>query len=231
MGASDKAYDILRQRLIGGYYSPGAQLKEEPIARELELSRTPVRSALKRLVQDGLVNADVGQGVHAPHWSEGDIEETFQLRLMLEPYAASLAAQKGGDDMVLQLRDSNLRMSNAIQANDIDGIQQANRAFHATLLAHCGSPRLRSILELMIDVPIIVRSFYLSNRDDLEQSLSHHELLTRAAAARDGDLAMDAMRLHLRMSHQRFLQHRESFQQSTPQGDASEPKGQRKIQN
>ena len=61
--ASDKAYELLKQRLIGGSYAPGAQLKEEHLARELAISRTPVRVALKRLVQDGLATAEAGRGV------------------------------------------------------------------------------------------------------------------------------------------------------------------------
>ncbi len=59
---SEKAYETLRQRLVGGHYKPGTQLKEEPLAREFEISRTPVRAALKRLVEDGLATADAGQG-------------------------------------------------------------------------------------------------------------------------------------------------------------------------
>ena len=84
----DQAYETLRARVIGGHYGPGTQLKEEPIAAEFGLSRTPVRAALKRLIDDGLATDDAGQGVHVAHWTEKDIEETFQLRMMLEPYAA-----------------------------------------------------------------------------------------------------------------------------------------------
>jgi len=211
--AYEKAYEVLRQRLIGGFYTPGAQLKEEPLAREFGLSRTPVRIALRRLIQEGLATSDAGQGVRVPQWSEADIEETFQLRLMLEPYAASLAAVRGGDSMVELLRASNAQMAAAIKRHDVEGIQKANRMFHETLLGYCGSPRLRTILELMIDIPIIVRSFYLSAEEDLEQSLRHHEELTRAAAARDGELAGDAMRLHLRISHSRFVRHRTEYRQ------------------
>ena len=60
---ADKAYKLLRQRVVGGHYQPGTQLKEEPLARELGLSRTPVRTALKRLVEEGLATANVGQGI------------------------------------------------------------------------------------------------------------------------------------------------------------------------
>jgi DNA-binding GntR family transcriptional regulator len=211
MGVGEKAYEVLRERLVGGYYTPGEQLKEEHLARELGLSRTPVRSALRRLVQNGLATADAGQGVHVAEWGGSDIEETFQIRLLLEPYAAGLAAARGGDALTQSLEHSNAQMDAAIRSNDVDGIQQANRAFHAALLEHCGSPRLRMILELMIDIPIIVRSFYLSDRAELEQSLTHHEELTRAAAMNDSELAQDVMRLHLRVSHKRFVRNRDQY--------------------
>ena len=95
----DKAYEVLRQRLIGGHYRPGEQLKEEPIARDLGLSRTPVRNALHRLVEDGLATDGAGQGIRVSEWSDWDVEETFQLRMLLEPYASFLAATRGGEGL------------------------------------------------------------------------------------------------------------------------------------
>jgi DNA-binding GntR family transcriptional regulator len=215
---SEKAYETLRQRLVGGHYKPGTQLKEEPLAREFGISRTPVRAALKRLVEDGLATADAGQGIHVAQWSEWDIEETFQLRMLLEPYAASLAATRGGDELVAKLKASNVQMASAIaDVGHVDGggaiarIQEANRTFHHTLLDHSGSPRLRAMLDTMIDMPIIVRSFYLYTTAELEQSLHHHQDLTLAAEARDGELARQVMQLHLRMSYHRFMRHRGEY--------------------
>jgi DNA-binding GntR family transcriptional regulator len=218
---SDKAYDVLRQRLVGGHYKPGTQLKEEPLAREFGLSRTPVRTALRRLVEDGLATADAGQGIHVAQWSEWDIEETFQLRMLLEPYAAHLAAERGGDEMVRRLRASNEQMAKAIAAAEPDAIariQEANKAFHHTLLDFSGSPRLRVMLDSMIDMPIIVRSFYLYTPSELEQSLHHHQDLTIAAEARDGELARQVMSLHLRMSYHRFMRHRGEYKANRSNG-------------
>lgn len=209
---ADRAYEELRQRLVGGHYKPGTQLKEEPLAKEFGLSRTPVRAALKRLIADGLATADAGQGVQVALWSEWDIEETFQLRMLLEPYAAYLAATRGGDALVALLQASNEQMASAIAAGDdssVARIQAANQSFHRALLDASGSPRLRTMLETMIDMPIIVRSFYLSTRSELEQSLHHHQDLTVAAQARDGELARQVMQLHLRMAYQRFMRHRD----------------------
>jgi DNA-binding GntR family transcriptional regulator len=214
MQGRDKAYEVLRQRLVGGHHKPGTQLREEPLAREFGLSRTPVRSVLRRLVDDGLATNAAGRGIRVAEWSERDIEETFQLRMLLEPYAAALAAERGGNALLERLRESNERMASAIKSRDTESrarIQEANRDFHRALLDASGSPRLRSILETMIDMPIIVRSFYLYTPAEIEQSLHHHEDLTLAVEARDGELARQVMHMHLRTSYHRFMQHRAEY--------------------
>ncbi|WP_026350211.1 GntR family transcriptional regulator [Bordetella sp. FB-8] len=211
----DKAYEVLRQRLISGHYAPGHQLKEEHVARELGLSRTPVRTALKRLVDDGLATDAAGQGIRVAEWSEWDVEEIFQLRMLLEPYASFLAAVRGGDGLISTLRESNQAMAQGI-ALGLDGVSQvqaANRDFHHALLEAAGSPRLRTILETMIDMPIIKRSFYICTPQELEQSLHHHLDMTLAVEAADGELARQVMQLHLRMSYHRFMRHRTNYKQ------------------
>jgi DNA-binding GntR family transcriptional regulator len=219
---SDNAYEVLRQRLIGGHYNPGSQLKEEPIARELGLSRTPVRTALKRLVEEGLATDAVGQGIHVAKWTQWDVEETFQLRMLLEPYAAFLAATRGGPDLLARLQASNAAMEDAIRLGGNAGterVQEANRQFHRALLDAAGSSRLRSMLDTIIDMPIVVRSFYLYSPAELEQSLHHHRDLTLAVAAQDGELARQVMHLHLRMSHHRFMRHRSEYAKAQPQAE------------
>ncbi|ACL62704.1 GntR family transcriptional regulator [Methylobacterium nodulans] len=208
----DRAYGVLRQRLVGGHYRPGFHLREEPLAQEFGLSRTPIRAALKRLVEDGLAT-DAGHGIHVAEWSEADIEETFRLRMLLEPHATELAVQRGGGALVEHLESCNCIMADAIAKNDDDAIgiiQEVNRKFHHTLIIFAGSPRLRSILETMIDMPVVVRSFFLYSYEELNQSLHHHRDIAFAARIRDGELGRRAMQLHLRMSYARVLQHRGS---------------------
>lgn len=212
----DKAYEVLRQRLIGGHYRPGEQLKEEPIARDLGLSRTPVRNALHRLVEDGLATNGSGQGIRVTEWSDWDVEETFQLRMLLEPYASFLAATRGGEELAHQLEASNQRMETGIAAGNegIADVQSANRDFHHALIEASGSPRLKGMLGTMIDMPIIKRSFYIYTPDELVQSLHHHRDLVIAVRANDGELARQVMQLHLRMSYHRFMRHRVKYRSS-----------------
>jgi len=220
--AADNAYEILKQRVIGGTYAPGAQLKEEHIARELEISRTPIRAALKRLVDDGLATADPNRGVRAAEWTDFDIEETFDLRGLLESHGAGLAARRGGLALADRLDDLNEQMDKAIAAGDggpPERLQEINSQFHHAILEASGSPRLRSMLAGVIDMPIVIRSHFISTRQDKLQSLQHHRDLAAAIRAGDPELARQVMSLHLRVASHRFKRQRIEFSASHSDGD------------
>ena len=212
--AAEHVYELLKQRLIGGAYAPGAALKEAPLAKELEVSRTPIRAALKKLAEDGLVIADRNRGVRAAEWTDADIDETYALRELLEGHAAALAAQRGGVELAEKLDALNLEMSFAISAGgDVlpEQLQDINARFHRAILAASGAPRLRTILSSLIDMPIILRSHYISSAEDKLQSLSHHRDLSTAVRAGDPELAQRIMQLHLRIAAHRFKRQRSRF--------------------
>lgn len=207
-------YAALRQRIVAGVYGPGVQLREEPLAREFGLSRTPVRAALKRLIDDGLATADIGQGVHVAPWTDHDITEILQLRMLLEPHAVRLATSNGRDTLVVQLEEHNAAMAEALDAPGGEGMSQLheiNRAFHMVIAAAAGAPRLLATLTTMIEVPVINRSYDLSSLDERRQSLRHHREITAAIAMGDGELAASIMHVHLRTAFARFMQRRSSW--------------------
>ncbi|TGD97769.1 GntR family transcriptional regulator [Methylobacterium nonmethylotrophicum] len=216
----DRAYGLLHRQLVDGYYRPGFHLREEPLARAFGLSRTPIRAALRRLVEDGLAT-DAGHGIHVAEWSESDIAETFRLRMLLEPHATELAVQRGGAALVEHLEAGNAAMAKAIAENDEESIgtaQEASRDFHHALIAFSGSPRLQSMLTTLIDVPVMAWSF-LYSLTELKQSVHHHRDITFAACVGDGDLGRRAMQLHLRMTYARALEHRASRSRGSAAGE------------
>jgi len=222
--ASDKAYETLKQRVVGGTYAPGEQLKEEHLARELDISRTPVRAALKRLVDDGLATADLNRGVRVAEWTEFDIEETFDLRGLLEAHAADLAARRGGTALADRLDALNDEMDRAIAKGGPElpeRLQKINSAFHWAVLDGSGSPRLRGMLASLIDMPIVIRSHFISTLPDRLQSLQHHRDLAAAVRAGDGELARQVMQLHLRVASHRFKRQRIAFGESRNGGGRS----------
>jgi DNA-binding GntR family transcriptional regulator len=217
LAASDKAYELLKQRVVAGSYAPGAQLKEEHIARELDTSRTPIRAALKRLVDDGLATAEPGRGVRVAEWTESDIQETYELRGLLEGHAAELAARRGGVALADKLDALNEQMDRAITkgGNALPRkLQDINAQFHRAVLEASGSPRLRIMLAGLIDMPIVIRSHFISTLEDKKQSLQHHRELAAAVRIGDAELARQVMQLHLRVALHRFRLRRSEFSSS-----------------
>lgn len=224
MAASDHVYEILKQRVIGGTYAPAAQLKEEHLARELGISRTPIRAALKRLVDDGLATADPGRGVRTAEWTEFDIEETYELRGLLEGHAAALAARRGGVELADRLDALNEKMNQAIVQGGSalpERLQDINARFHRAVLEAAGSPRLRGMLAGVIDMPVVIRSHFISTLQDKVQSLQHHRDLAAAVRASDPDLARQVMQLHLRVAQHRFRRQRQALRAASNLADAS----------
>ena len=94
--AAERAYQEVRQRILDGRLPAGRRLKELDLARELGISRTPVREALSRLNVEGLLDFRPNLGATVAVWSEVQIEQMFRIRAMLEPFAAEIAAGEIG---------------------------------------------------------------------------------------------------------------------------------------
>jgi DNA-binding GntR family transcriptional regulator len=199
-------------------YAAGAQLKEEQLGEDFGMSRTPIRVALRRLVDEGLLTAREHRGVFVAGWTDWDIMEMYNLRVLLEPYAVGLAAERGTPELPEQLTEINEGMlvdSQSRSESRVARLQQANRAFHLRLLEAAGSHRLKIMVETMIDMPLITRSFELYLDEDFLRSVQQHRDIIYAVEQRDSRLAHDAMSLHLRVSFGQFMARRDRFKQET----------------
>ncbi len=205
--ARDLVYGELRRRLMAGAFLPGEKLREERIAKALDVSRTPVRQAIERLEADGLVKRDGRRGTVVLGWLDRDIDEAFQLRLLLEPYAASVAAQRATPEQIDELETINRGMREAAEsdaADRVDRVQKLNNRFHHALLAAAQSARVRSLVDSLLDLPIIIGSFYFYSREDMLRSVDHHRDIIAALRAGDAAHAEVAMRFHLSATHLLF---------------------------
>jgi DNA-binding GntR family transcriptional regulator len=209
----ESAYTFLRQRLIAGYYVPRSQLKEEHVAEELGISRTPVRAALKRLVEDGLVVSEANRGIFVAEWTDQDIRDVWSLRLVLEPLAASLAAERAGEDQIASIREANERLRQALQSKRqtrISEMQKANYDFHAEVIRASGSPRLRTVAMQTAGTPMLIGTYYVVDDDNIQRSINHHEDIVSAIAMREPEAASKAMWLHLKLSVASFFERKKS---------------------
>lgn len=203
---SENLYSTLKRSIISGSYAPGTRLREEHLAQEMNVSRTPVRNALARLVQEGLLQQS-GRATLVAGWTDWDIAEIFELRLLLEPHGAGLAAQRATPqevDAMEAINDDMRRWALSTAPDRLENIQESNRRFHHAILDAARSGRLRDMLDTYLDTPQIIGSFYFYSSEDILSSIDHHRQITQAIRAGNRPLAQESMRFHLHASFARY---------------------------
>ncbi|SEG86604.1 DNA-binding transcriptional regulator, GntR family [Thermomonospora echinospora] len=197
--ATDTAYEAVRQMILSGEAAPGTRLGEAELAEMLGLSRTPVREALQRLGADGLVEVLPHRGARVVLWTAADLEEIFELRTLLEPYAAARAARIGLEEPVLiELRGLCAAMERAAAERELARLAQLNSRFHAALIDASGNQRLPAMLTSVMHAPLILGTFHRYDAETMARSMAHHREVVDAIAARDPEWAASVMRSHLR---------------------------------
>ena len=194
--SSDVAAEVIRQAIIDGRLAPGARLKEEGLARELGISRTPVREALRLLQTEGLVDAAPNRGATVRVHDADELEDLYQLRALLEGYAARRAATRVSDNVVALLSSSCDRFD-ARPDGDIRGLVKENHFFHNTILEAAGSMRVAEMVGKVIVLPLVYRSYIWYSPEQRRISGHYHRQITKALGARDAERAELVMKEHV----------------------------------
>ncbi|HEY1320422.1 MAG TPA: GntR family transcriptional regulator [Streptosporangiaceae bacterium] len=142
-------YEALVELVIAGRLGPGQHLVETELARQLGVSRQPVREALHRLEAEGWVDLRPNQGafVHVP--TEREVDELLDVRELLEVEAARLVARSASKEQVGQLREICQRGEDAVKAGDTERFVALNNEFHAALAAVAGNSVLAELGEIV----------------------------------------------------------------------------------
>ncbi len=199
--SAERALDTLRDVILRGELPAGARLGEVELAERLGVSRTPVREALSRLAAEGLVQLVPNRGARVATWSVDELEGVFELRALLEPQVAALAAAAAGPGDLDELADLAVRMETIGRpgpGQDLDALVPLNRAFHDRLAALAGHPALAAALAGVIHPPIVVRNFHAYDDASLCRSLAHHVEIVAAMRAGDAEWARAVMTAHIR---------------------------------
>jgi DNA-binding GntR family transcriptional regulator len=142
-------YEALVELVIAGRLSPGEHLVETDLARQLGVSRQPVREALHRLEAEGWVDLRPNQGafVHVP--TDREVDELLDVRELLEVEAARLVARSASQEQVAQLREICRRGEDAVTAGDTERFVTLNNEFHSALAAFAGNSVLAELGEIV----------------------------------------------------------------------------------
>lgn len=220
MNVSEKVSLILRRRLMSGFYNPGAQLKEESVAADLGVSRTPVRTAIQRLIAEGLLEPAPKRGAVVTEWRRSDVEEIFNLRIMLEGYSASLAARRISEERIERMEHLNRCIAEAVLRKDdqyLDVVHRANLEFHQIIYDSCGSGHLRMFGSSLLEFPMMVGGFYIYSDADMAESIRQHQEIISSLRARNPEWAKAALTCHLAAAIERFRRSQSQSDISRPQ--------------
>jgi DNA-binding GntR family transcriptional regulator len=179
--------DQLQHAILDGVLKPGERLRAEALAQRFGTSRTPVREALIQLEAQGLVEVEPNRGAVVRTFDRDDLFDLYQVRALLEPQAAALAARRIDAEDVERLE----------ALCDADDLIAANEQFHRIILEAAGSPRLSVAMRAASGIPRTFRSVFWHDERQREESLMCHRRLVAAFKARDAPLAEATMRMHI----------------------------------
>jgi DNA-binding GntR family transcriptional regulator len=197
--AVDKAYQAIRDGIMTGRYAPGSHITAQVLAAASGLSRTPVREAMRRLHSEGLIEIIPNRGAFVASWNEADIEQYFDLVVVLESFAAELAAKRvtEADLVVLRGLADDMNRLVAFDLPPMDEIKDVNDRFHKTIMAICGNSRLENFLSSMIEAELVFSTLRQYDPEELRRAAMQHVELVAALEARDPAWARSVMATHL----------------------------------
>ena len=191
------AYETIRRRILDNVYPPGHQALEGDLAEELHISRTPVREALIRLANEGLVEVVPRHGMRVLPVSPADMREIYAVLTALESAAAeTLAMRRPADAELKPLVAATRDMARALKADDLDGWAAADERFHQGLVELAGNRTLIDAVSRLADRAHRARMFTLRLRPKPVNSTREHTAMLDRIRAGDAAGAVDINRAH-----------------------------------
>jgi DNA-binding GntR family transcriptional regulator len=202
-----KTYEYLKSNILSGRFKPGERLAEERLSEELGVSRTPVREALHKLEQDGLIEPLGGRGFCIPKDSLEEIEDLFEIRTVLEGYTLKIICDRITDEQIAALEGILKNTDDALRRKRIDEVFQWNTQFHDTLHGMVADKRrFHSLIVNMRKYVLRYRKDTLQYLGAAKRASEGHRQIILALKLRDPELCERVMRIHIRQSKEDALQ-------------------------
>lgn len=193
----DEVAAQLRERIFSGELPPGSFLDEPALAEQMNISRTPLREALKVLTAEGLVRHEPRRGCFVNEVTEQDLNDIFPVLTMLEGRCAFEAALHASDADLQALEALHDKLARHARARRINDYYAANYAIHEAIITLASNRWLAQVIGDLRKIVKLARLQQLHAPGRLEESLAEHQAVFAALRARDAAAAEAAMRVHL----------------------------------
>ncbi len=200
---TSKVYAHIREDIIEGRYAKGDFLVETKLADELDVSRTPIREALKQLELEDLVVSIPNRGVMVQGMTVQDVDDVFTVRHLLEGQAAYWAAERIDEVNLSRLTEIMELMEMYTRKNDVSNLARLDTEFHDVIFSASNSRILRHILTSLHRNTRQVRMSSLNSPERPSHSLSEHRAIFDAIEHHRAEEAKSAMESHVSNAHSR----------------------------
>ena len=194
---SNRVFQKLRDDILNGVYKENDELREITLGKELGVSRTPVREALRQLELEGLVKIIPNKGTYVTGISTKDVQDIYKIRSLLEGLCARWATehidQKGIDKLeeIIMLSEFHSKKESSDQMVVLDG------KFHEILYKSCNSRMLEHVLSDFLHYVQMTRDQSVKKENRVEKSIEEHKAILEAIKNKDGDLAEKLANEHM----------------------------------
>ncbi len=195
---SDKAYEALSSLIITQRLKPGERLIEEQLAKEMGISRTPLRDAINRLAKDGLVIIEPRKGASVKAFKIEDVMEIYDIRMALEGLAARLAVERLEGKDLKRLREK-------FDSQDARVLVKADTELHELIIRSCGNEKLMGILENLNTHIQLFRVAGYGSQVRSEHATADHIKIVEALMQQDGRRAEKLVREHIEKTKREII--------------------------
>ena len=197
MPLSEQAYIAIKKGIIAGKYTPGSDLQQLALSKDLEISRTPIREALLRLSQEGLVHLIPSKGAIVNHFSVEDMQDCFEARALLESSAAFSAIHNLCEKAVNELEEIVEKQQKAMNREDISQIYKYDTEFHHNLLQNTRNKRILTLIKGLTDESEVHRVRMMASPERIQKSINEHRGIIEAIRSKDNTKVKELLFNHL----------------------------------
>lgn len=197
--------ECIKEMIYSGEVKPGERLNEVALATRMNVSRGPVREAIRILTGFGLVTPVLNRGVYVRELSVGEMVEISELRAVVFGFIAGIAAEQRSPRDVEHLRSLVDAMDAAVHASDGDGYYRLNLEFHAAVVTLCGSKRAAGVYSGFVKELHLFRRQNFNNTGNMRKSHSEHRRIYEAIIAGSKTDAAHEAEQHILAGCQRML--------------------------
>ena len=193
----EEVFNTLRSAILTGQFRPGDRLMEVPLANQLGVSRTPVREAIHKLEQEGLVTIVPRRGAEVAKITEKSLQDVLEVRRALDVLSVELACERITQEELESLKKACQLFEKATHSGNTTAIAKADVAFHDIIVQSTGNQRLQQLVNNLAEQMYRYRFVYLRDDSQHVKLVEEHQEILDSILHRDKEKASEAARRHI----------------------------------